>query len=187
MRSGFTLAELLIALTILGVIAVFTIPKILQAQQDSRNKAVLRETYGALSSIYEEGFLKGTMTHGNTVSYLAGRLNAVKICPNDAYAEGCTGIYNWGPGWGGFVLHSGALVMVWQGGSVEDFNIDANGDTPPNTWGAGSDVMWFLGNASLYPDYCKVKPGMIGFPDASCASNWSNYAQTQADYYAVFQ
>lgn len=35
---GFTLAELLIALGILGVIATFTIPKILSAQQDSKTK-----------------------------------------------------------------------------------------------------------------------------------------------------
>ncbi len=37
--KGFTLAELLMALAILGVIATFTIPKILGAQQSSSSNA----------------------------------------------------------------------------------------------------------------------------------------------------
>lgn len=45
-QSGFTLAELLIALTILGVIATFTIPKILTAQQASTYNAIAKETMG---------------------------------------------------------------------------------------------------------------------------------------------
>jgi prepilin-type N-terminal cleavage/methylation domain-containing protein len=52
---GFTLAELLIALGILGVIATFAIPKILVAQQDTKRKAVLKETMAALQNMIWEG------------------------------------------------------------------------------------------------------------------------------------
>lgn len=47
--SGFTLAELLIALAILGVIATFSIPKLLQAQADQRRLAAAKEVAGSLS------------------------------------------------------------------------------------------------------------------------------------------
>jgi prepilin-type N-terminal cleavage/methylation domain-containing protein len=50
--SGFTLAELLIALAILGVIATFTIPKVLQSQQDTRNKAIAKEAAGTISAAF---------------------------------------------------------------------------------------------------------------------------------------
>lgn len=45
---GFTLAELLISLAILGVIAIFTIPKIVQAQQDERNLSIAKEMAGVI-------------------------------------------------------------------------------------------------------------------------------------------
>ena len=39
-QPGFTLAELLIALVTLGVIATFTIPKILDSSSDSKLDAI---------------------------------------------------------------------------------------------------------------------------------------------------
>jgi prepilin-type N-terminal cleavage/methylation domain-containing protein len=51
--SGFTLAELLIALAILGVIATFTIPKILTAQQNSQKNAAAHEVISALAGAFQ--------------------------------------------------------------------------------------------------------------------------------------
>jgi prepilin-type N-terminal cleavage/methylation domain-containing protein len=49
---GFTLAELLIALAILGAIATFTIPKILSSQQNQRYNAAAKEAISAISQAY---------------------------------------------------------------------------------------------------------------------------------------
>jgi len=50
--AGFTLAELLIALVILGVIATFTIPKVLQSQQDTKWKSMAKEVASIISGAY---------------------------------------------------------------------------------------------------------------------------------------
>lgn len=49
-QSGFTLAELLIALTILGLIATFTIPKILVSQQKQTYNVAEKEAIASVSS-----------------------------------------------------------------------------------------------------------------------------------------
>lgn len=51
---GFTLAELLIALVIIGEIATFTIPKILTGQATSRNNAIAKETLATLAGAYQQ-------------------------------------------------------------------------------------------------------------------------------------
>jgi prepilin-type N-terminal cleavage/methylation domain-containing protein len=51
--KGFTLAELLIALGVLGIIATFAIPKILNAQQAEKSNAVAKETIGAIATAYQ--------------------------------------------------------------------------------------------------------------------------------------
>lgn len=50
---GFTLAELLVTILILGEIATFTIPKILTAQQNSQARAKTKETVGMLTGAYQ--------------------------------------------------------------------------------------------------------------------------------------
>jgi prepilin-type N-terminal cleavage/methylation domain-containing protein len=52
-KLGFTLAELLVALGILGVIATFTIPKVLQANQNSQYNAAAKEAASIISQAYQ--------------------------------------------------------------------------------------------------------------------------------------
>lgn len=51
--KGFTLAELLIALAILGVIATFSIPKIIIAQQSAQKLSVAKEVSAAVAGAYQ--------------------------------------------------------------------------------------------------------------------------------------
>lgn len=138
-RKGFTLAELLIALAILGEIASFTIPKILSAQQNGQRIATFKETIGSLSAITYMGYLQGDLTTSNVTSYYTSKLNAIKICPNNAYTEGC-----WTQPGGdmepGFVLHNGATLSGFNNtGPGNGILLDWNGAAGPNV--EGDDII----------------------------------------------
>lgn len=74
MKKGFTLAELLIALAILGVIATFTIPKILSTTSNGQNTAIAKEAAsmvsGAFSAYTLNNGIASTVTGGALTSYM---------------------------------------------------------------------------------------------------------------------
>jgi prepilin-type N-terminal cleavage/methylation domain-containing protein len=162
---GFSLTELLIALMILGEIAAFSIPKILIAQQDARNRAVLKETVGMLTSVLYLGIIKGEITASTNVGqYVADRVNYLKFCPGNSSAQGCWNTTIQGTAWGqetgsgGFILHNGA-VIAGMGGTpnigtptqmYSGFALDVNGTEGPNT--SGVDIL--DANICLGPSPC---------------------------------
>ena len=88
-KHGFTLSELLIALGILGVIATFTIPKILNSQANSQKTAVFKEAIATVVDINYSGSLQGEITCPNRRDYFLDRINAIQICNTDSEAQGC--------------------------------------------------------------------------------------------------
>lgn len=72
--KGFTLAELLISLAILGVIATFTIPKILNSSQNGQNTAIAKEAASMISGAYSSYTLANgaatTVTPTNITQYM---------------------------------------------------------------------------------------------------------------------
>lgn len=75
--SGFTLAELLIALLIIAEIATFTIPKVISAQSNGRNKAIAKETMATVASAYQQLQLDSTVSYSTTAGALTPYLNYV--------------------------------------------------------------------------------------------------------------
>ena len=71
---GFTLAELLIALVLLSLIAIFTIPKILQAEQDGKYNAMGKEAVSTVAQAYAMARQQGkppiTMAPTDLIQYL---------------------------------------------------------------------------------------------------------------------
>ncbi|MCE3236175.1 MAG: hypothetical protein K0Q50_2355 [Vampirovibrio sp.] len=150
LHRGFSLAELLISLAVLGVITVFAIPKVLSAQQDQRCRAVAKEAYAALSQIQSQGLVEGVLSAATVGDYVMSRLNTVKVCPNDAAEEGCWDSATQGIAMEmnepGVILHSGAYVLglnnccgtadgLPAGELQNGVFIDANGPAGPNLVG----------------------------------------------------
>ncbi len=99
LEQGFTLAELLIALLILGVIATFTIPKILQSQQSGQYNSMAKETIAMISGAYQAYKLNNIVSANTAQSDLTQYMNYVKVDstsdiddnPNDANGLACAG------------------------------------------------------------------------------------------------
>jgi prepilin-type N-terminal cleavage/methylation domain-containing protein len=78
-HSGFTLAELLIALGLLGVIATYTIPKVLATQENHRYRAVAKELAAAVSEAYMAYQMKNKPTESTSLNDLTPYLNYLKV------------------------------------------------------------------------------------------------------------
>lgn len=156
MRKGFTLAELLIALAILGVIAVFTIPKVLLAQQDAKSTAIGKEVAGMISGAYAAYRLNNTtVTSGVTVADLLPYMNYVAIdtaTEIDRLHEGTT--LTCGASTDRCIrLHNGAILRYTEGQSFAGtattnaipFTLDPDGRvTDGTTNGPGKSVNIYL-------------------------------------------
>lgn len=78
---GFTLAELLIALGILGVLATFTIPKVLMANQTSAYNAKAKETIAMVSGAFQAYQLQNTVDENTGIEDLTPYFNYVALVP----------------------------------------------------------------------------------------------------------
>lgn len=151
---AFTLAELLIALAILGVISTFTIPKVLQSQQDGRYNSIAKEAAAAVSGAYQ-AYLKDYGPSVNTsFNNLSPYLSYVKMdtagylvdyYQTDTSANDCTGTRVC------LFLHNGAVLKGTSqsfGNSASTnairFYVDPDAKYDPTGVGPGKSVMFYL-------------------------------------------
>jgi prepilin-type N-terminal cleavage/methylation domain-containing protein len=173
-HPGFTLAELLIALAILGVIATFTIPKVLHSQEDSKRRAIFKETIASIEAITRQGWIEGALTTSQSGSYLLQHLNAYKLCSTNADSEGCWQHAMPAPEETepGAILPNGVTLGGFSDNPSTDnwIFIDWNGAALPNT--EGDDQLRLL--ICYAPEGCgassEVKPGTARIVDGYWAS-----------------
>lgn len=152
--SGFTLTELLIALAILGVIATFTIPKVLVTQQDGTYNANAKDVAAMLSGAYAELSLAGNLSTATTIGDLTPFLNYVKVymgTMDDTYTDGtfnCSGAT-----YDCLLLHNGGTIAYRDtaafGGTASTnglpFFFDPDGKvTDGTTNGPGKSIGFFI-------------------------------------------
>ncbi len=147
-NRGFSLSEILIALGLLGLIAVFTIPKVLDSTTNAQKKAVFTEVIQLLNEALVKGVLSGDWQNPSSEAYLEANVKHVKFCFSDADGNGCyppgATYIAWVNDGQGMVFHNGAMLMGIQDTSstCNGFAVDWNGLAGPNTEGDDQLVMY---------------------------------------------
>lgn len=142
-NKGFTLAELLIALAILGVIATFTIPKVLQSTTSGQNTAIAKEAASMISGAHAAHQMSNTFAATTTAGVLTQYMNYVSTSTANITVGGDT----CGEADGMCLnLHNGAIMFL---DTDAQFNHATTGSVSfivdPDGTGAATGVQFILG------------------------------------------
>jgi prepilin-type N-terminal cleavage/methylation domain-containing protein len=134
-KRGFTLTELLIGISLLGLFSALTLPSVFNSISEQKDRAILRKTTNDIMKIAQTGYARGEVPLGNAsalVRYIVSKVNAAKICPTQMLAEGCMNYdYNWADNVPGYVTQEGWTVSLATWG--DDAGLTANGTTELRT------------------------------------------------------
>ena len=157
-KSAFTLAEVLITLAIIGVVATMTIPTLISDYKEKATIIKLKGTYSMLANAWalactNKGDYSGT-TSAELYEYLTPFLKLSKSCNREAGCFPNAMIrYLHGGEWINIdsyrnyskaILSNGALIQFYSrkvDNTVIEFRIDTNGFAEPNT--LGKDIFYF--------------------------------------------
>jgi prepilin-type N-terminal cleavage/methylation domain-containing protein len=155
--KGFTLSELLVSLSVLGLIAAFAIPKVLTAVDSQATKAVGKEAISMITAAYDslKADNNGIVGKSTSATALARKMNYVSTTPAIPPTGNAAGTV-------AMVLHNGGSISFTGADSftpvtagtepgMMTFNVDPNGTTTTTGVGAvtvclGYDGRLFLAN-----------------------------------------
>lgn len=131
-NKGFTLAELLIALAILGVIATFTIPKVLNTAGSSQNTAIAKEVAGMVSGAQQAYVQSNSIVLGTTPGAFTSFMNYVNFDTTNTTGAGIANCVTATPC---LRLHNGGVLQYTAANSFGSthntaavyFNLDPDG------------------------------------------------------------
>jgi len=150
MHRGFTLSELLIALAILGVIAMFSIPKILTSHMHVEHNAALKEAVSAVSqACLEHKRLNRQNANTDAQDYIQYlnyvRYDTVSLIDDSTLggsrscAEPCTFLHN-----GSALRFNGEAYLGTQTTNAVLIEFDPDGIYSGITTGPGKSAQLFL-------------------------------------------
>lgn len=162
-KFAFTLAEVLITLGIIGIVAAMTIPTLINNSNDSQTKTAVKEAYAILSQAMTTttnnngGTIVGACTNFDNIcmkNLIKPALTYTADCDNNVVANGCwTNNYfsdgsPYGSAYPALVLKNGMLLEFRWHNSACDYTdanssnykcgwmaIDINGFKGPNIFG----------------------------------------------------
>ena len=176
-KIAFTLAEVLITLGIIGIVAAMTIPTLISNYQKKQTVTKLQKAYSTLKNAFELAkaehgdyttwtwnqipFSNGQRTQYFWDTYILPQLKVSKKCfPGK---NGCSSYYVYtlngqqifnNTTHCAFVLNDGTVVSTWAGEDNSPYQhiwafVDTNGFSAPNTIGKDIFTMYF---APVFPD-----------------------------------
>ena len=198
-KSAFTLAEVLITLVIIGVVAALTIPTAINKMKNANYKALYKKAFADINNVFREDITLGQLPPRNnscfdvnfaqyTYKKMKEKMNVVKSCENnngfDCWLEADTivasGIAFPQNNCKAFVDANGRVWAELQP-NRSIYLVDTNGDKKPNQF--GKDRWWF--SFSNYDtgstNDCTIdqsKPVRIlpySFGDVGSVLNWCHY------------
>lgn len=137
--KGFTLSEILLVLSVIGVVAALTIPTLTQKISDGQSKTAWKKAFSTLSQVtvtlmsnnggkLMTPFMAGAATPANSNAFmtaLADNLNTLKRCNNGASFGNCWHTsWKYGDGatdtdgnYTGAILADGTFLLIWVNAS----------------------------------------------------------------------
>ena len=178
-KNGFTLAEVLITLVIIGVISALAVPALIQNTQKQEYVSALKKAYSTLSQamqeiIAEEGSPKGdggwVKDAESVYNLFKQHLNVLKDCGSSAGCFNQLGStankgykhldkstreytshnFNIDAAGRKLILADGVQIFFTSGGG--SMYIDINGEKAPNQF--GRDVFYFIIDENGLKPYC---------------------------------
>lgn len=170
--KAFTLAEVLITLGIIGVVACFTIPALISSIQDYQLKQAWKKEYSVMSQAVSRmvqdngGSLAGLFTTNDSIrDNFKQYLNVAKSCNNGASFGDCWasnyqqlkgGSYGWG-NTSGLILDDGASIMFENGNGTIPTALTCSWQIPPN-----SNNLYICGYAPVDVNGPTKGPNIVG-------------------------
>ena len=161
--AGFTLAEILITIGVIGVVAAMTITTITTKIQDRIRITQFKKAYSVLNNALRKMDGEDICAYGSVgqgcksfTSLLPNYTKVTQICNGNAYEKGCIPMYNsyeYNSGCSGFsknnilnvssayVLLDGITIITYAFGQPL-FILDINGKNGPNKFGYDAFVIY---------------------------------------------
>lgn len=157
-KKAFTLAEVLITLAIIGVIAAISVPSLIQKTNSAELKTAYKQAYAVALQALAKADYDGVLPTSRTSPYdptndrlafnaFKNYLKVIKDCSGqvgNCFTKTDLDTSNnthWGAPWGGdlaFIDSSGRVWTLWQETSTHTYDhifVDTNGLKGPNKWG----------------------------------------------------
>lgn len=183
-KVGFTLSEVLLVLSVIGVVAALTIPSLIQKVNDDQYKVAWKKNFTILSQASiqvlnnDAGGNMVTVAGNNHSGFYKKYLNIIQDCGFVVNGGNCfhptktldnTTIANTWFDDGAFILNDGTMIAFEDPLSATASTprliwVDVNGIKPPNT--LGKDVF----GAKIYSDTIK--------PFGASGDGWENTCAT---------
>ncbi len=192
-QKTFTLAEVLITLVVIGIIAAITVPMIMANHRKTETASRLKKFYSTLSNAVklaetEMGLPLSEWLSGNN-NLVLKYLNVTEIDPEEDYNAGQYIYYDGGMGpnfapSSAYILADGS-VMGFD--TVDTIYFDVNGDKKPNM--PGRDIFFFsFADDKVYPDLifglwtdsgCDTPEGYSNCPRSFSREVYLDYCKNQ--------